>query len=218
MGLYNFKTQFIPYVLDGTKKHTIRASRKMMDRPGDVMHLYTGLRQKGARLLARRRCVRVEEITITESRDVIIDGITLTQDERNLLAWCDGFRIPTLKNPDDPRYSFDLMMRFWDGRLPFQGHVYHWSDEEVEGRVPTDSGATGECIAGGAIETRNTTRLILGDCYEEAVRPFREQLAERRCESGKSQAQCALELCLLLEAQGRDATLVICALVEEAGA
>lgn len=131
MGLYNFKTQFVPYVLDGTKKHTIRASRRMMDRPGDVMHLYTGLRQKGARLLARRRCVRVEEITITERRDVIIDGITLTEDERNLLAWRDGFRIPTLKNPNDPRYSFDLMMRFWDGRLPFQGQVYHWSDEEV---------------------------------------------------------------------------------------
>lgn len=75
-----------------------------------------------------------------------------------------------------------------------------------------------KCIAGGAIQTRDATRLILGDCYEEAVRPFREQLVERQRESGKPLAKCALELCLILEAQDRDATLVICALVEEAGA
>jgi hypothetical protein len=73
-------------------------------------------------------------------------------------------------------------------------------------------------MAEGAIETRNVTRLILGDCYEEAVRPFREQLVERRRKSGESLAKCALELCLILEAEQRDATLVICALVEEAGA
>ena len=88
----------------------------------------------------------------------------------------------------------------------------------AEVRLPMDEGAMGEYVAAGAIETRDTTRLILGDCYEEAVRPFREQLVERRRESGISLAKCALELCLLLEAQERDATLVVCALVEEASA
>jgi hypothetical protein len=81
-----------------------------------------------------------------------------------------------------------------------------------------DRSSRDECIAGGAIQTRDEARLILGDCYEKAVRPFREQLVERRRESGKSLAKCALELCLILEAQESDATLVVCALVEETGA
>ena len=49
MGLYNFKPQFVPFILNGTKAHTIRAIRKdgLVDEPGDTMFLYTGLRQRG---------------------------------------------------------------------------------------------------------------------------------------------------------------------------
>ena len=140
MGLYNFKPQFVPFILDGTKTHTIRGERKHIDMPGRTMHLYTGLRHKGAQLLMRVRCVKVEFVRIetdyrvrigsridSENPDDIggagVPGgfIELDQAEKNALAWRDGFR-----PPGDPEQAFNLMMEFWRGRLPFEGHIYHW--------------------------------------------------------------------------------------------
>jgi uncharacterized protein YqfB (UPF0267 family) len=118
MGLYNFKKRFVPAILAETKTHTIRAERKHRDKPGDWMHLYTGLRQKGAQLLMRRQCVKVEQIVINESGNIVIDGEMLTQSEMDLLARRDGFE------------SHADMMSFWEGRLPFTGHVYHWHTEK----------------------------------------------------------------------------------------
>ena len=53
MGIYGFKPQFEPLILNGTKFHTIRARRKYEDVPGNTMHLYVGLRTSFARLVAR---------------------------------------------------------------------------------------------------------------------------------------------------------------------
>lgn len=125
MGLYGFKPQFVPRILDGSKTHTIRAPRKIQDKPGKTMHLYTGLRQKGAKLLMRVPCVRVEGIFIdagTSLRgkthiNIEVAGQTLDDSEMNALARRDGF--------DDLAH----MMRFWEGNLPFAGHIYHWDFE-----------------------------------------------------------------------------------------
>ena len=127
MGLYNFKARFAPMILAGEKTHTIRAVRKHPARPGETLHLYTGLRQKGARLLLRAPCTRVEEITIRQTRcgiasklsdvEITIAGQVLDPSEMDLLAERDGF-----KNLAD-------MMRFWQeptNRLPFRGHIIHW--------------------------------------------------------------------------------------------
>jgi hypothetical protein len=146
MGLYNFKPQFVPFILDGSKTHTIRAERKHVDVPGNIMHLYTGLRRRGpiiqklasgevvrqkmARLLGRFPCVKVERIVIDVHRthpggnwkpQIWIDGTRLSPDEREQLARRDGFQ------------SFTEMMKFWDGRLPFQGHIMHWRPWRAEG-------------------------------------------------------------------------------------
>ncbi len=128
MGLYGFKKQFVPHILDGTKQHTIRAERKHMDKPGDIMHLYTGLRQKGARLLMRVPCMLVEPISIetklikpregVEYSPVLIfvgdDRIPLSPTEAVQLAIKDGF----------PHWQ--AFTDFWRDRLPFRGHIYHW--------------------------------------------------------------------------------------------
>ena len=119
MGLYNFQERFVPFVLSGAKTHTIRARRSRPDKPGDTLHLYTGLRHKGARLLMRVECVKVEEISIEIGRNpdfplVEIDGVALTLDECESLAQRDGFK------------NFDEMMEFWNGRLPFRGLIVHW--------------------------------------------------------------------------------------------
>ena len=133
MGLYNFQQRFVPAILAGSKTHTIRAERKRNDMPGHWMHLYTGLRHKGARLLMRRRCVMVEFIGIETDHTVWIghrlslldphDGggacvpggrLFLDESEKEALAKRDGFD------------SFAEMIAFWNGRLPFTGLVFHW--------------------------------------------------------------------------------------------
>jgi hypothetical protein len=120
VGLYNFKKRFAPFVLDGTKRHTIRAKRKHPTKVGDAVHLYTGLRTKQAQLLGRSVCVRVEEIRISGSQQVFVDGVELNADEKNALAYCDCFRSRGV-----PR-AFEEMMEFWEGRLPFVGDIIHW--------------------------------------------------------------------------------------------
>lgn len=131
MGLYNFQSRFVPKILAGEKTHTIRGDRAYPDVVGDIMHLYTGLRTKKARLLMRRECVKVEPIAITretavvdppsgdawEVVNVIIGDERLSPDECNAFARRDGFE------------SFGDMMEFWRGRLPFYGCVYHWRFE-----------------------------------------------------------------------------------------
>lgn len=116
MGLYNFQKRFVPFIESGEKTHTIRAKRKHPAKAGEMLHLYTGLRQKGARLLMRVPCTRVEtiEINAKTTHMVSIDGEYLYSSEREQLARRDGFA------------NWDDMLAFWQGRLPFEGHIIHW--------------------------------------------------------------------------------------------
>lgn len=127
MGLYNFQSRFVPFILDGRKMHTIRARRARSDKPGSILHLYTGLRTKKAKLLLRVTCTRVEEIEILNGifgdenhASVTIDGQTLDRSEREMLAQRDGFS------------NFEDMIAFWNGRLPFRGHIIHWKFQDLK--------------------------------------------------------------------------------------
>jgi hypothetical protein len=114
MGLYNFQPRFVPFIEDGRKKHTIRAIRANVDKPGNIVHLYVGLRHKGARLIGRFECTRVESIVILPGYRVYVEGVELSKSECESLAKCDGFQ------------NFMEMKEFWDGRLPFTGTIIHW--------------------------------------------------------------------------------------------
>lgn len=149
MGLYNFQSRFVPLILSGEKTHTIRAWRKHSDWVGDRMHLYTGLRRKGAKLLGRPKCVKVEEIHIWRVGDawplsrntrkqrrrkpqvrrvgkarIRLGDHDLTRSECESFARRDGFT------------SFADMMQFWTGRLPFYGAVYHWEPLKIQWTEP----------------------------------------------------------------------------------
>lgn len=134
-----FKDQFVSYVEEGSKTHTIRAGDRW--KVGMRADLYARPRQKGMRLIFRAPVVRVQEIEIIPPPDdfrcflcgtreihchqpysrILIDGEELGSDERDLLAWRDGFRpFP------ETTFAFDHMMEFWRGRLPFHGQVIHW--------------------------------------------------------------------------------------------
>jgi hypothetical protein len=126
MGLYNFQARFVPFIQSGNKTHTIRSIRKNPDKPGNTLHLYTGLRTKKAtRILPPVQCVKVEEIEIKDGifgdenhASVCVDGIDLDRSERETLARRDGFP------------SFEAMIQFWRGRLPFRGHIIHWKRKD----------------------------------------------------------------------------------------
>jgi hypothetical protein len=120
MALYNFQKRFAPKILSGEKRHTIRADRKdgRLPKPGELLHLYTGLRQKGTQFLMRTRCTKVQRIGIDDMEDdgikIAIDGYVLVPDEAEAFAKADGFESST------------EMMKFWEGRLPFEGNIIHW--------------------------------------------------------------------------------------------
>lgn len=118
MGIYNFQQRFVSMIMAGRKTHTIRGHRVHPDKPGNTLHLYTGLRRPGAALLVRVSCIAVEEIEITitpgNGRVVRINGVALDRTESDALAKRDGFK------------DFSDMMAFWDGRLPFKGQIVHW--------------------------------------------------------------------------------------------
>lgn len=117
VGLYNFQKRFVAKILSGEKQHTIRAVRLRVEKPGNILHLYTGLRHKGATLLMRAPCVKVEEIFI-DVCEMVIDGVELGESDRDALAVRDGFA------------DFAEMLEFWAGRLPFKGHIIHWKFEQ----------------------------------------------------------------------------------------
>lgn len=122
MALYNFQKRFAPAILDGTKRHTIRAKRARSTESGETLHLYTGLRQKGAQLLMRAPCTLVQDIRILGGHTkrgilphrIFIDGVELSADECEQLARADGFT------------SRLQMVAFWRGRTPFEGDIIHW--------------------------------------------------------------------------------------------
>jgi hypothetical protein len=118
MPLLNFNSQFVEHIRSGRKRHTIRAERKIPIKVGDKIYLYSGLRHKGAfRILDQPvRCTRVESIEINAQTSgmVTVGGVPLDYHEREELAYADGFT------------NWDEMLAFWDGRLPFKGHIIHW--------------------------------------------------------------------------------------------
>lgn len=162
--LLGFKRRFAPYVADGSKTHTIRATRKNPPRVGDTCHCYVDPRQKSMALIGRYPCVKVEAIQFYECGDgrfsVWIGDNELTPDEKAALAWRDGFR------NYEPHRAFTEMVRFWmrehgDGRqivetfinfqngepiiatprygtqgLSFKGHIIHWQWSVNETHFP----------------------------------------------------------------------------------
>jgi hypothetical protein len=108
--LLGFKRRFAPFVLDGSKTHTIRGLRKdgLAPKVGMTCHCYVDPRQRTMALLGRWPFVRAEDIRIYTRADgtfgVTVNRDELSLEEKNLLAHRDGFRSD---------WPFFEMMRFW---------------------------------------------------------------------------------------------------------
>jgi hypothetical protein len=140
MPAFSFKRQFVEPIRAGIKHHTIRAERKdgrIPAKVGDQLSLFCGMRTKQCFhiLPGTVPCTRVQRIQIRECPrcggtgeiacssthfedcpviQITIDGTELATDERERLAIADGFD------------NFAEMMKFWEGRLPFEGFIIHW--------------------------------------------------------------------------------------------
>lgn len=160
MPSYSFKERFVPMVKDGSKRQTVRALRKNNPVPGQLAHLFYGLRTSNCKkLLLPQFILQVKTVFITSPVDMVTPGniflfpemlsnyaiqtfidkgidellkkncaeYKLTDPERELFAWKDGFRHDgsTEKNP---KGSYELMYRWWmqNNELPFVGTVTYW--------------------------------------------------------------------------------------------
>lgn len=118
MVAINF-TVFQDKILSGAKRQTIR--QKARCKPGDTLHLYTGMRTSSCRLLGTATCTRVEAVHIfgTSERPMIVldKKRTLRGAPATRFALADGFE------------SVDEFMKFFHQHygLPFSGYVISWN-------------------------------------------------------------------------------------------
>lgn len=92
MVSFSFQPEFVPMIESGRKIQTIRRTRRCD--VGDRMHLYTGLRTKRCKLIAVKKAVQVENISIAPSGITIgVHPVMVTLDTAysDLFAFADGF-------------------------------------------------------------------------------------------------------------------------------
>lgn len=115
MPLLNFEARFAEDVEDGRKRRTIRAFRKdgKDPKPGNILHLYTGLRTKKTRYLGVAVCGRVRKVNLSD-HGVLIDGIN--EPLIYHFARADGFE------------TWTQMLAWFRKRhgLPFNGLMIEW--------------------------------------------------------------------------------------------
>lgn len=111
----NFKQQFAAAVKSGRKRQTIRASGKRQYKAGQVLHLYTGLRRPGAKLLRKVKVKRTFHVGIGEHA-IWLDHFTLSPLTAQGLAKADGFG------------SVEELREFFRRTygLPFYGTLIQW--------------------------------------------------------------------------------------------
>lgn len=140
MPAYSYKEQFVPFLLDESKDHTVRKERAGRSRhagPGETIYHYFGMRTKWCRKIGESICTEVRKIRIApEGIHWHVTGlegqskfIALTKEESDVFAWSDGFR-PEGTTSEDTRGAFTLMLQFWKEthELPFYGVSIYWKD------------------------------------------------------------------------------------------
>jgi hypothetical protein len=153
MPAYNFQKQFVPYVKDYSKPHTVRAYRKdgRLPKIGELVHLYTGMRTNQCEKLVNPSppATDVKTIFITAAGKLYIGpvekkifaqslltdeflifvhcGADLEADAKNTFAWMDGFR-PEGTTVNAPGNAFHLMLQWVTQThgLPFTGTITYW--------------------------------------------------------------------------------------------
>lgn len=126
MVAYSFQRQFADPILMGRKSHTVRAPRKRHARPEEALQLYTGMRTKSCRLIARATCEAVVPIAIffrprASDDELHIDGqLRRAPSDLHAFAYSDGF-----DNWWDLR---DFWRKHHAELAHFEGFIIKWRD------------------------------------------------------------------------------------------
>ena len=128
MVAYSFKARFVGAILEGSKVGTIRAEgRRRHAIPGEELQLYTGMRTRSCRLIARATCSSVDHIRLdfgSRGEPVRLNGDAWFRREGELDAFArgDGFR------------DWEDLRAFWaeaHGQPTFSGVWIRWEPGSV---------------------------------------------------------------------------------------
>lgn len=126
-----FKKEFVPLILNGTKIHTIREDKKNRWKPGNIIHMATGVRSKHYNCFAEKVCTSVQDIEFIWFNDVakgwvvyVFAGdscVTGINNGKKFDALCkgDGFQ----------RWEDFLLWPAWNKKY-FKGKLIHWTDKK----------------------------------------------------------------------------------------
>lgn len=119
MTAYNFKSVFAEMVESNNKFQTIRRVRKGHNPiPGEILQLYQGMRTKACKKIKDVHCISVDKIWIEYER-ININGKELNLDERNDLAYADGFH-------HNPKTLYEFFLKTYG--FPFEGILIRWEN------------------------------------------------------------------------------------------
>ena len=95
--ILGFKKQFVKPILSGIKRHSIREDVHNRWQPGRIIHFATGVRTKDYNQFKMGICQSVQQIEIKYNESlidtkIIIEGKKITLDQKQKLAWNDGFQ------------------------------------------------------------------------------------------------------------------------------
>lgn len=149
MPAFSYKERFVPFIKNFTKTGTIRAFRKYPIKVGQMSYHYFGMRTKyctrlispqviksvktiwifsdGSVYLLDNQLSKSEALKLMRNRiKLSIVAKLLSVDERNQLAWNDGFQNGMTKKDSDGCFWF--MINFWKQthELPFTGQYIKW--------------------------------------------------------------------------------------------
>lgn len=162
MVAYNFQARFAPAVESGEKSSTFRVTGKRRHaRAGEMLQLYTGMRQKGCRLLRKATCTSARPMVV-DAHGFAIDGQRVPRDDANALARRDGFE------------SWGDMIH-WVAEthgLPAEGILIEWGEPLQIG------GPCGVCRGMGAC--RSIYGAPCGYCKGTGRKDFTHDLLGRR--------------------------------------
>lgn len=152
MPAYSFKGQFVSYVDEGSKPHTMRNRRKYFATIGDRICLYFGMRSQWCRKIGESFCTNTHSVAIDDFLGIIFYSRLLTDqemdlakvqpghvtlpvskiltpEERDSFAFTDGFRVPAFPSKESKQGYYNAMLVFWKSthQLPWAGDIIYWS-------------------------------------------------------------------------------------------
>jgi hypothetical protein len=114
MVAISFQEQFVPMLLAGTKRQTLRRTARC--RPGDRLQIYTGLRTKACRKLGEAICLFVDYCALRDS-GLTFGNKALHPPTADGFAQADGFK------------DYDAMIAWFHGKYgpgEFVGRIIKW--------------------------------------------------------------------------------------------